>query len=475
MRKVFGILVMITSMALSGCASWKVSDEYKETLKALFVSDFACNTVSRKLHKELTTVPIYYKEGEACGLINLHDAHTGEFYTDDQCSGDSFPYQKTDYRDFCKELITPYHDRLGNPNSWVGDPSQYWTLPPSAGLSLSTLKIRHNHYPLMTRASYKSVPVRQHHQQVDDPEKEVITLQGMGQCDLEMRIYKRTPTETTLKPLMVIHGGAWRFRGSAFAAFESELSHLTERGFVVFAPFYRLVSQADANYECNQASWQSIVSDIEDAMSWVMANGERYGARPGKLYLLGGSAGGHLASWLTVKRPEDIARTLLFYPPTDFRHYVQQAQKSTSRLKGEGYMKGYLGVEDLDTLSLDDEAVVANSFTSAVEANPQAYPPIAMIHGLSDGLVPSDQSVRLCNAKNGDIEGGPARNEGGDTSQGEYSKRYQCGEQGMLYIINEGDHGLDVCVEEVECPAGGEQSQQAVKQAMRSVFDWLAE
>lgn len=459
------------SLVMSGCSSWQVSDDYKDTLKELVRSTTSC-MVTDLVQKDLATIPVYEVENDICHRINLHEDSDGQYYTNPNCQDGRFDYRRTHYIDFCKELATPYRDRLGNPAAWSGDHSRYWTLPRSAGLSLSTLKIRHNHYPFMTRVHYKSVAVREQH---ETSRGEITTLKGLGQCDLEMRIYKKSPTAEGLKPLILIHGGAWRFRGTAYTALESEVSHLTERGFVVFAPFYRLVGQADGNYECNNASWPEILSDVEDALRWVQENGGEYGALAGKSYLLGGSAGGHLATWLSVNHPDEIARTLLFYPPTDFQHYVHQAQQSSDRLKGENYMKGYLGVDDLDMLSLDAPSLLANSFPIKVVAEPQAFPPMAMIHGLKDMLVPSDQSVRLCNAINGDIENGPAQNVGGDVSQGEYSKHYSCGDDGMLYLINEGDHALDVCVDGIECPAGSKPSQKAVSAAMKHLFDWLAE
>jgi len=468
------LIVFAFMVVLSGCGSLSVNDEYKATLKELFVSSASC-AATKLLHRELPTAPVYRIENGRCQLINLHVKGDGRYYTDNTCQSDAFDYKRAHYEEFCKELITPHHDRLGNPAYWSDDPTAYWALPPSAGLSLSTLKIDENHYPFMTRARYKSVAVREKHPASgENTDKQIVTLQGLGTCDLEMRIYKRSPTEKSLKPLMVIHGGAWRFRGSAFAAFESEISHLTERGFVVFAPFYRLIGQADGNYECNNAKWPEIVSDVNDALDWVKQHGGDYGAQPGKTYLLGGSAGGHLASWLTVNRPDEVMKSLLFYPPTDFRHYAEQVQKSHSTLKGEGHMGAYIGTDDIDKLSLDSPSLQANSFPTTVAESPERFPPIAMIHGLSDQLVPSDQSVRLCNALNGSIAQGLAKNKGGDASQGKVSQRYQCGEQGMLYIINEGDHALDVCVEGIECPAGGDQSQKAVAKAMRSLFDWLA-
>ena len=100
------------------------------------------------------------------------------------------------------------------------------------------LPIKDNTQPYMTRARYKSVPVREHHEVkgANAERQTVTTLRGIGQCDLEMRIYKRSLNATGLKPLLALHDGAWAHRGSDFIGFESEISHLTERDFVVFTP-----------------------------------------------------------------------------------------------------------------------------------------------------------------------------------------------------------------------------------------------
>ncbi len=475
MRHTLRYLLLLAALLLEGCSLFEINDNDK----ALFVEQLkgiaVCNG-SKMVTHELPHTALYQDLNGQCFAVVPGGAADGLYYTDANCRGEPINFRRTQKEDFCKELTAPYHDRLGNAAVTVKEPAA-WTLYPSLKIGISVLPINDNHQPFMTRVRYKSVPVRELHQveRANGERQTVTTLRGVGQCDLEMRIYKRSPRATGLKPLLALHGGAWAYRGSAFIGFESELSHLTERGFVVFVPFYRLVNNKDANYECNQSDWRAIVSDAEDALHWVEKHAREYGGGNGKVNLLGGSAGGHLAGWLSVNHPEQIGRTLLFYPPTDFADYLQLALASRVPLKGEEVIEDFLGLERLDEESANDPGILATTFPQQVVADPGRYPPTSVIHGASDTLVPSSQSVRLCNGLNGDLESGPARNNGGDPGNGRYKEEYPCGEDGTLYLIAEGDHGLDACLEHLSCPTGSAGSQQATREAMRKAFDWLAQ
>jgi acetyl esterase/lipase len=171
---------------------------------------------------------------------------------------------------------------------------------------------------------------------------------GNGSCELEMRVYKSDIAGQDLKPLMAIHGGTWRHRGSSFFGLEAGISQLTERGFIVFVPFYRLVGDSDGNTECNAVSWRELTDDVEDALDWIKENGAALGALNEPVSLYGQSAGAHLSAWLAAYRSNDVRKALLYYPPTDaleflsgatlvngpFEEYRRFGLKSLSRLYG---------------------------------------------------------------------------------------------------------------------------------------------
>jgi len=85
-----------------------------------------------------------------------------------------------------------------------------------------------------------------------------------------------------------------------------------------------------------------------------------------------------------------------------------------------------------------------------------------IVQGMKDELVESRQSVRLCQAL--------AAEELLDTATevdaiDAFVESRSCGEQSSLHLVREGNHALDVCIDErisSVCPAGGVGSRAAV-------------
>lgn len=462
-------------LALAGCNWRDMLGERNEATARDWLLGVAECSVLQAVQKDLSYQPLFARVAGQCqpvaGTVGRHDA----YFRDERCA-EPIAFNPTEFAHFCKDITPPFgKDRLGNAAVWAGD-SPAWTLPPAARLDLSVLSVKGNHQPFMQRARFKEVAVRERWTAPGEPApRPTVTPRGIGTCHLEMRIYKRDPAATELKPLLAIHGGGWKARGNSFVAFESEFSHFTERGYVVFAPFYRLSGDSDGNLECNGAAWDETIADVESALSWVEANGRAYGARPGKTYLAGGSAGAHLSLWLSTYHPERVARSLLFYPPTDFGRYIEQARTHSSPTLGDRLLAGYLG-EPLEGIDLNADKVRRNSFPPLIATMATKPPPVFIVHGIKDTLVPSEQSVRLCNAYAGDIAGGPAKNDGGDPAKGVYALAYPCGDQGsQLRLLAEADHGLDICAPPLTCPSGGAGSQQAARAALKDAIDWLGQ
>jgi acetyl esterase/lipase len=91
------------------------------------------------------------------------------------------------------------------------------------------------------------------------------------------------------KTIVFIHGGGWRrgnkdryhFVGRAFA----------EAGYVVVLINYRLYPQV---------RFPAFVEDAARAVAWVHANVRRYGGDPERIFLIGHSAGAHIAALLAL-------------------------------------------------------------------------------------------------------------------------------------------------------------------------------
>jgi acetyl esterase/lipase len=98
------------------------------------------------------------------------------------------------------------------------------------------------------------------------------------------------------RPLVIwVHGGGWN-RGDArqsgaFTDWPGVLAMLAARGYVVASVDYRL---------SGEAKFPAQVQDVKAAVRFLRSKASDYGIDPARVYLWGGSAGGHLAGLVTV-------------------------------------------------------------------------------------------------------------------------------------------------------------------------------
>lgn len=457
----------------------------KERLRKHFTASAACKGTRKLLQEGMLTTPVYTKNRQSnCVADNVYTDDKGEYFTDKSCT-QSVAFQPTDYQVFCKEIIDldKSYTVMGNAAIWKANdtpidnsPGRKWTIPYGAKMKLTLESLKGNTVPYMKRVNYKTI---ENIRNTDGSSR------GNGTCKLEMRVYKKDITAKNLQPLMSIHGGSWKLRSAGFPGLESSISHYTDQGFIVFAPFYRLVGNKEANAECNNTSWQNMVTDVEDALKWVWRNGEVLGAtRNQSVSLSGQSAGAHLASWL-LAHPErhsvPIGRSLLLYPPTDLEDFANNSVpggKYEAFTDGIKTIENFFGIDDISKISTAD--LQANAFPDLVKRNPNS-PPVFIIHGVADKVVPSNQSVRLCNAYMSDtgaidIENSPAINDGGDPSAGIYMRQYNCGSVGKLHLFAEADHILDLkCISGLFCQAGSKDTVAELKNSLIAARHWLKE
>ena len=100
------------------------------------------------------------------------------------------------------------------------------------------------------------------------------------------------PAQGKGKALLVfIHGGYWRSRD------KSDFSYLApafaRAGVTLALPNYAL---------CPKVGIEDIVKQNLLAIAWLWHHGARYGVNPGRLYVAGHSAGGHLATMMLAAR-----------------------------------------------------------------------------------------------------------------------------------------------------------------------------
>ncbi len=97
-----------------------------------------------------------------------------------------------------------------------------------------------------------------------------------------------------LTVVVFIHGGAWRFgdRDTRFDTYQKLGRKLASRGILTVVPSYRLAP--DHKYP-------AFVRDAARAVGWVQENIAGYGGNPERLFLMGHSAGAHIAALLAAE------------------------------------------------------------------------------------------------------------------------------------------------------------------------------
>lgn len=421
----------------------------RDTLSGIFQNAAACEAATF-LSVEMPAKSLYQSTAGACQAIDMKTAVAGDYFSDAACT-QSAKFIPTSFKQYCQDSLDKQN--LGNAALLAGT-TQPWTLSPGTQMNIGVESLDDKQQPYSTRTAYKTV------------------MTPRGQCSLEIRIYKNNLASNNLKPLLAFHGGSWRFRGG-FIGIESQIAHFTEKGFIVFAPFYRLSGEAEGNPECNNASAEDIVEDAADALTWVQNNGGNYGASPGKVALMGQSAGAHLSAWLAVHHSESVARALLLYPPTDFKHFITQLRSGEIiDNPGTQSLESFLG-ENLATIDLNSSSIIQNSFPAIVENDPEKIPPLFIIHGSGDELVPVSQSSRLCNALSGSITNGPVSSLHTETTQS-LKQVFSCDSRGsQFHSITAANHVLDLCLYPVWCPAGNFLSQATVAVSLQQSREWL--
>ena len=190
--------------------------------------------------------------------------------------------------------------------------------------------------------------------------------------------YRPTGVEAPLPVSLTLHGGGWR-RGDR-SRMSDAASALASHGYLALAVGYRLLS--------DDAPWPSQVHDVKTSVRAVRGRASELGANPDQIALVGYSAGAHISLLAAATadssevfaggdraygdESESVGAVAAFFPP------VTEA-----------------GVASM--LGLDGSA--------AADAAPLRYaskdvlPPILLMHGTNDGLIPHEpNSVAMFDA-----------------------------------------------------------------------------
>jgi len=103
-------------------------------------------------------------------------------------------------------------------------------------------------------------------------------------------VWRLSTTPTDAPVIYYLHGGAWTF-GDKREQGRPMLHEFVRRGWIVVASNYRLAPKFP---------WPAQIEDATRALGWIKKNIATYGGDPDRVVVAGGSAGGHLASLLSL-------------------------------------------------------------------------------------------------------------------------------------------------------------------------------
>jgi acetyl esterase/lipase len=212
-----------------------------------------------------------------------------------------------------------------------------------------------------------------------DIRRDVIFSEAAGR-PLKLDIY-RPEAGGNGAAVLLLHGGGWS-RGSK-EMLAPHATALAEQGFVAIASEYRLTGEA---------RFPAQIHDTKRAIRWVRGQAGEFGFDPDKLCLEGHSAGAHLVL-LAAGTPDDarfdppegaggvsaaVAAVAAVYPPVLF--YL-----------GETRPSGGLPARSLPGADDSEEAAM---LASPIEHVTPALPPVMLLHGDADKVVPVSASRR---------------------------------------------------------------------------------
>ncbi len=214
---------------------------------------------------------------------------------------------------------------------------------------------------------------------------------------LELDLWLPPRSDAPVPVVLFLHGGGWRLgsRQSADPALvgmrPGPFERVAQAGVAVASADYRLTGEA---------TWPAQLHDAKAAVRWLRGRADEIGIDPRRVAAWGESAGGHLAELLafTADDPSlegdvgvtgqrsDVAAVAAWYAPSDLAGFSDDA-----------------GTDPMDPASREAlllGAPVPTVPAAAAQASPithvsAAAPPVLLLHGRADRLVPAAQSERL--------------------------------------------------------------------------------
>jgi acetyl esterase/lipase len=181
-----------------------------------------------------------------------------------------------------------------------------------------------------------------------------------------------------------LHGGAWMLSNKEW----DNVKYLVKHGYALASVDYRL---------SGDAVFPAQIEDCNAALDFILAHADSYGIDPKRFVIGGASAGGHLALLLGLARNAKAFGANPSLKPFAILDFFGLTDLTTI-LDEVGPGHGHQVLEDAQQRLLGGS--LSNQLDMARAASPITYvssgnPPVLILHGNKDDLVPYSQSQRL--------------------------------------------------------------------------------
>ena len=277
---------------------------------------------------------------------------------------------------------------------------------------------RQNLFQMARKGRNRSRPDNADNRKVDkkssDPAELLETLGLKSERDIEYRqntaqeknrldfIYPKTKVYDKAPLFIYIHGGGntGGTKNALYSKGHLILQELTESGVAVATIDYRLFDQGE------ELGFQHLFQDCKDALRFLALNADRFGIDPHKFITWGTSAGGSkaLVTALTEsdflpgevsgpKTEHTVIGAISFYGATTY--LVEELwAKRLERFPTRSETKAKMIMKPNSGLSVDE----IKKMVSADQHLSPASPPILLVHGEADPVVPIELSEHLYEA-----------------------------------------------------------------------------
>lgn len=196
---------------------------------------------------------------------------------------------------------------------------------------------------------------------------------------ISLRMDASIPSGAEVCPaIIIVHGGGW-VSGDRRWSVEPLFQPLSRAGFAWFSISYRLATDF--------SHFGSAIDDVQQAIRHVKSHAAEYHIDPERIALVGESAGGQLAAMAAFRAREDasVKAVVAFYAPSDLVSLARNSAYIPSSIRDSVRGTPFEGL-----------VLAALAQLSPINNIRAGVPPMLLIHGTADPLVPFSQSREMC-------------------------------------------------------------------------------